>query len=94
MIALPSNDRRTGRENGVKELAASIAAHGFLQSPVVRPVNIEARSKKDEDRLDARWRSASQCRIMTLGEIRLDWQKGHSLSQSAPLCSNRTAFSK
>jgi ParB family chromosome partitioning protein len=32
------NVRRTGRENGIEELAASIAAHGLLQSLSVRPV--------------------------------------------------------
>jgi ParB/RepB/Spo0J family partition protein len=32
-----ANVRRTGRGNGIEELAASIAAHGLLQSLVVRP---------------------------------------------------------
>lgn len=38
LIPSAHNVRRTGRENGIEELAASIAAHGLLQSLSVRPV--------------------------------------------------------
>jgi len=34
----PENIRKTGRESGIEELAASIAAHGLLQNLTVRPV--------------------------------------------------------
>ena len=37
LILSAANVRRTGRENGVEELAASIQAHGLLQSLAVRP---------------------------------------------------------
>ena len=37
LILSAANVRRTGRENGLEELAASIQAHGLLQSLVVRP---------------------------------------------------------
>ncbi len=33
----PANVRRTGAEAGLEELAASIAAHGLLQMPVITP---------------------------------------------------------
>ncbi len=38
LIPSEKNVRRTGREAGIEELAASIAAHGLLQSLSVRPV--------------------------------------------------------
>ncbi len=38
LVPSPQNVRRTGREAGIEELAASIAAHGLLQSLSVRPV--------------------------------------------------------
>ena len=37
LVLSAANVRRTGRENGVEELAASIQAHGLLQSLAVRP---------------------------------------------------------
>ena len=37
LVLSAANVRRTGRENGLEELAASIRAHGLLQSLVVRP---------------------------------------------------------
>lgn len=33
------NSRRTGRDEGIAELAASIAEHGLLQSPLARPID-------------------------------------------------------
>ncbi|MDE2464878.1 MAG: ParB N-terminal domain-containing protein, partial [Alphaproteobacteria bacterium] len=38
LVASDKNVRRTGRDAGIEELAASIAAHGLLQSLSVRPV--------------------------------------------------------
>jgi ParB family chromosome partitioning protein len=38
LVPSDRNVRRTGRETGIEELAASIAAHGLLQSLSVRPV--------------------------------------------------------
>jgi len=38
LVPSEKNVRRTGREAGIEELAASIAAHGLLQSLSVRPV--------------------------------------------------------
>jgi ParB family chromosome partitioning protein len=38
LVPSAHNVRRTGRETGIEELAASIAAHGLLQSLSVRPV--------------------------------------------------------
>ncbi|MGO1079315.1 ParB/RepB/Spo0J family partition protein [Inquilinus sp. CA228] len=38
LVPSAQNVRRTGRENGIEELAASIAAHGLLQSLSVRAV--------------------------------------------------------
>lgn len=38
LVPSEKNVRRTGREAGIEELAASIAAHGLLQSLAVRPV--------------------------------------------------------
>jgi ParB family chromosome partitioning protein len=38
LVASAQNVRRTGREAGIEELAASIAAHGLLQSLSIRPV--------------------------------------------------------
>jgi len=38
LVPSPANVRRTGREAGLDELAASIAAHGLLQSLAVRPL--------------------------------------------------------
>jgi ParB family chromosome partitioning protein len=38
LVPSEKNVRRTGREAGLEELAASIAAHGLLQSLSVRPV--------------------------------------------------------
>ena len=37
LVLSKANVRRTGRENGLEELAASIQAHGLLQSLAVRP---------------------------------------------------------
>jgi ParB family chromosome partitioning protein len=37
LVLSAANVRRTGRENGLEELAASIQAHGLLQSLAVRP---------------------------------------------------------
>jgi ParB-like chromosome segregation protein Spo0J len=37
LIPCPANVRRTGAGSGVDALAASIQAHGLLQSLVVRP---------------------------------------------------------
>jgi ParB family transcriptional regulator, chromosome partitioning protein len=37
LVPSPANVRRTGRGSGIEELAASIGAHGLLQSLVVRP---------------------------------------------------------
>jgi ParB family chromosome partitioning protein len=37
-LASPANVRKTGRDLGIEELAASIAAHGLLQNLTVRPV--------------------------------------------------------
>ena len=39
LVLSAANVRRTGRENGLEELAASIRAHGLLQSLVVRPAD-------------------------------------------------------
>lgn len=36
LVASPDNVRKTGIDDGIEELAASIAAHGLLQSLVVR----------------------------------------------------------
>lgn len=36
LIACPKNVRRTGRSDGIEELAASIKAHGLLQNMQVR----------------------------------------------------------
>jgi ParB family chromosome partitioning protein len=49
LIASPHNVRRTGRETGIEELAASIAAHGVLQNLVVRPV---ANGKRPADKFE------------------------------------------
>lgn len=38
LVPSDANVRRTGRETGIEELAASIAAHGLLQNVTVRPV--------------------------------------------------------
>ncbi len=38
LVPSPANVRRTGREAGLEDLAASIAAHGLLQSLAVRPL--------------------------------------------------------
>ena len=38
LVPSEKNVRRTGRETGIEELAASIAAHGLLQNLSVRPV--------------------------------------------------------
>jgi ParB family chromosome partitioning protein len=38
LVPSAHNVRRTGRESGIEELAASIAAHGLLQSLSIRPV--------------------------------------------------------
>ena len=38
LAASGANMRKTARENGIEELAASIAAHGLLQNLTVRPV--------------------------------------------------------
>jgi ParB family chromosome partitioning protein len=45
LIASDANMRRTARETGIDELAASIAAHGLLQNLTVRP----ARDEKGEE---------------------------------------------
>ena len=37
LIPCPANVRRTGARSGIDALAASIQAHGLLQSLVVRP---------------------------------------------------------
>jgi ParB-like chromosome segregation protein Spo0J len=37
LVPSPANVRRTGASIGIDELAASIAAHGLLQNPQVRP---------------------------------------------------------
>ena len=37
LVLSAANVRRTGREHGLEELAASIQAHGLLQSLSVRP---------------------------------------------------------
>lgn len=37
LIAWEGNVRKTGNDNSIEELAASIRAHGLLQPPVVRP---------------------------------------------------------
>ena len=38
LVASEANMRKTARESGIEELAASIAAHGLLQNLSVRPV--------------------------------------------------------
>ena len=38
LVPSPANVRKTGRDLGIEELAASIAAHGLLQNLTVRPV--------------------------------------------------------
>ena len=38
LVPSAANVRRTGREAGIGDLAASIAAHGLLQSLAVRPL--------------------------------------------------------
>jgi ParB family chromosome partitioning protein len=38
LVPSPSNVRKTGRDLGIEELAASIAGHGLLQNLTVRPV--------------------------------------------------------
>jgi len=42
LIASDANMRKTARDSGVEELAASVAAHGLLQNLTVRPVLDEA----------------------------------------------------
>ncbi|MGO9171794.1 MAG: ParB/RepB/Spo0J family partition protein [Rhodomicrobium sp.] len=38
LVSSLANVRKTGRDYGIEELAASIAAHGLLQNLTVRPV--------------------------------------------------------
>ena len=46
----PADVRRTGAGTGIEALAASIQAHGLLQSPVIRPA-LDANGK-ETDRLE------------------------------------------
>ena len=47
LTASDANMRKTARESGLEELAASIAAHGLLQNLTVRPVLDEAGTATD-----------------------------------------------
>lgn len=49
LVPSPANVRRTRREIGIEELAASIAAHGVLQNLVVRPL---ANNKRAADQFE------------------------------------------
>ena len=48
LTASDANMRKTARDSGVEELAASIAAHGLLQNLTVRPVQDEAGTATDK----------------------------------------------
>ncbi|MPY75906.1 MAG: hypothetical protein GEU87_16795 [Alphaproteobacteria bacterium] len=48
LVPSEKNVRRTGRETGIEEMAASIAAHGLLQSLSVRPALDEAGAETDK----------------------------------------------
>ena len=46
LTACGDNVRRTNREEGIDELAASIAAHGLLQNLTVRPLPVKGKGRK------------------------------------------------
>ena len=48
LTASDANMRKTARDSGLEELAASIAAHGLLQNLTVRPVLDEAGTPTDK----------------------------------------------
>lgn len=76
LVPSAHNVRRTGRENGIEELAASIAAHGLLQSLSVRPV------------LDGEGAETGRCEVVgggrRLAALKL-LAKRKQISKSAPV---------
>ena len=87
LVPSPANVRRTGAGAGIEALAASIQAHGLLQSLVVRP-KLDGDGQADRPLRGCR-RRAQAGRAETAGQAEADHQ-GHR--HSLPRAGRRTAW--
>jgi ParB family chromosome partitioning protein len=85
LVPSPSNVRKTGRDLGIEELAASIAAHGLLQNLTVRPVLDAERNETGKYEVVAGSRRLAALKLLAKRKV---IQKNHAVP-----CALVTAFS-